>query len=69
MKVLHVIDCMRIGGAQRRLFQLLKGLQSSKNTRNYLVFFSDQIDFDGLDKLNAEIIVISSKKLISYKRI
>jgi glycosyltransferase involved in cell wall biosynthesis len=67
MKVLHVIDCMRIGGAQRRLFQLLKGLQSSKNTRNYLVFFSDQIDFDGLDKLNAEIIVISSKKLISYK--
>lgn len=67
MKVLHVIDCMKIGGAQRRLFQLLKGLQSSKGIRNYLVFFSEQVDFAGLEKLDAEIIIIRSEKLISYK--
>jgi glycosyltransferase involved in cell wall biosynthesis len=67
MKVLHVIDCMRIGGAQRRLFQLLKGLQSSEGIRNYLVLFSNEIDFVGLNKLDAEIIIIRSEKLISYE--
>jgi glycosyltransferase involved in cell wall biosynthesis len=66
MKVLHVIDCMKIGGAQRRLFQLLKGMQSSENTRNYLVLLSGEIHFPGLDKLNTEIIVIDSNRLISY---
>jgi glycosyltransferase involved in cell wall biosynthesis len=67
MKVLHVIDCMRIGGAQRRLFQLLKGLQSSESIRNYLVLFSNEIDFVGLNELEVEIIIIRSQKLIGYK--
>jgi glycosyltransferase involved in cell wall biosynthesis len=67
MKVLHVIDCMRIGGAQRRLFQLLKGMQGYENVRNYIVFFSDQVDFAGLDKLKAEVIIVHSEKLISYE--
>lgn len=67
MKILHVIDCMRIGGAQRRLFQLLKGMQSSENVRSYLVFFSNEIDFVGMDQLDAEIIIVPSDKLISFR--
>lgn len=67
IRILHVIDCMRIGGAQRRLFQLLKGLQQNESIQNFLVIFSDEIDFPGLENLNAEIFIIRSKKLISYK--
>lgn len=72
MKILHVIDCMRIGGAQRRLFQLLKGLQESKDFENYLVLFSDEIDFPGLDQLNIRLIIVKTDKLIgwdAYKRL
>ena len=64
MKILHVIDCMRIGGAQRRLFQLLKGMQSSENVRSYLVFFSNEIDFVGMDQLDAEIIIVLCRNCI-----
>jgi glycosyltransferase involved in cell wall biosynthesis len=58
---------MRIGGAQRRLIQLLKGLQNNKGIQNFLVIFSDEIDFPGLESINAEIHIIRSKKLISYR--
>lgn len=64
---MHVIDCMRIGGAQRRLFQLFKGLQTKENIQNHLVIFSDEIDFPGLQDLNVQVFVIPSEKLISYK--
>lgn len=62
-----MIDCMRIGGAQRRLFQLLKGLQQTNEIKNTLVLFSDEIDFEGLQNINVRIFVIRTEKYISYK--
>ena len=46
MKILMVINCLRKGGRERRMLELIKGLkEKNKDLDIYLISLSDNIDY------------------------
>ena len=63
MKVLYIIDTLQLGGKERRLVELLKGLGKIKQMRYELVVLSDDIFYDYVN--NQDVVV---HKLIRKNR-
>ena len=55
MKILFVIDSLRTGGKERRLIELLKGLQDYHDFECELITLSDIIDYDYVRELDVKI--------------
>lgn len=52
MKILFIIDSLRMGGKERRLIELLKGLATKKEIKSQLVVLSDDVFYTYFEKLN-----------------
>ncbi|NND34452.1 MAG: glycosyltransferase family 4 protein [Saprospiraceae bacterium] len=61
MKILMLADNMEIGGTQRRLMELLKGLKLKTSYSVELIVFSTKIEFDELHDLKIPIHILSRK--------
>jgi len=55
MKILFIIDSLRTGGKERRLIELLKGLQHYHDFECELITLSDIIDYDYVYELDVKI--------------
>ena len=55
MKILHFIDCVRAGGKERQLVELLKGLSHYKHIICELVIMSHNIHYSDLKSRNINI--------------
>lgn len=55
MKILFVIDSLRTGGKERRLIELLKGLQRYQDFECELITLSNVIDYDYVHELDVNI--------------
>ena len=71
MKILFVIDSLRTGGKERRLIELLKGLQLYHDFECELITLSNIIDYDYVHELDVKIHIfgrnISQDKKIFFK--
>jgi glycosyltransferase involved in cell wall biosynthesis len=55
MKILYIIDSLRLGGKERRLVELLKDLETKKYIRCQLVVLSDDAFYNYVDMLDIKI--------------
>ena len=63
MKILFIIDSLKMGGKERQLIELLKGLRQNKFIHIELVVMDRDIHYDEVHNLNVKInYLIRSKK-------
>lgn len=61
MKILFIIERLGVGGKERRLIELLKGLKERDEYEMELILLSDWITLDGIQNLNIPIHVLERK--------
>ncbi|MCU0645521.1 MAG: hypothetical protein MUC94_14855, partial [bacterium] len=58
MKILFIIDSLKFGGSERRLVELLKGLENFTDIQKELVIMGRQIDYPEVFKTKTTVHVI-----------
>lgn len=61
LKLLHIIDCLQLGGKERQLVELVKGLSTSKNVKVLVVVLCKNNYYEGLDNLDIEVLSLNRK--------
>ena len=61
MKILFIIDSLRLGGKERRLVELLKSLKENRKIKCQLILLSDQIFYSEILSLNIETHLLTRK--------
>jgi len=69
MRILHFIDRLGLGGKERRLVELLKGLETRKFIKHELVVMSNDIFFSDVHRLQPKIhsFFAKSKMQLEYR--
>ena len=68
-KILFLIDGLRLGGKERRILELLKGLKNKKDIEIYVISLIDQIDYKEFYNLNINIKYLIKNDLGLYNTI
>lgn len=67
MKILYIIDSLRLGGKERQLVDLVSTIATKNEIK--IVTFDKQIGFDKITKLPIDLIIISESNKKSYSTI
>lgn len=67
IKILHTISQLGNGGRERRMVQLVKGLEQSNKFSQYIITFTKDIEYSEILNTNAELIYIDYKSISKYK--
>ena len=66
IKILHTISQLGNGGRERRMVQLVKGLDRTGKFSQYIITFSNEIEYSEILNTSAEIIFVDYKSLSKF---
>lgn len=61
LKIVHIIDCLQVGGKERQLIELVKGLSTSENVKVLVIVLCKNNYYKGLDNLDIEVLLLDRK--------
>ena len=67
IKILHTISQLGNGGRERRMVQLVKGLEQSNKFSQYIITFTKEIEYSEILSTTAELIYIDYKSISKHK--